>query len=67
MTRMLEPKNGCADAETVNAAYGLVNGIYEAGDASGNTAHREWQKPEVQQAAMEAAKAFMATVRNRKQ
>lgn len=64
---MLEPKNGSAEAEVVNAAYGLVVGIYDAGDASGDTAHREWQKPEVQKAAMQAATAFMATVRNRKQ
>lgn len=63
MARMLEPKNGNAEAELINAAYGLVQGVYEAGDPAGNVAHREWERPEVQRAAMDAAKSFLATIR----
>ena len=63
MARMLNEKNGNAEAELVNAAYGLVQGIYGDGDMSSDAGYREWNKPEVQAAAMAAAKAFLATAR----
>ena len=62
MTRMLNEKNGNAAAERINAAYGLVQGVYGGGDMSSDAGYREWQKPEVRKAAMDAAKAFLATI-----
>lgn len=60
MARMLNEKNGSAEAETINAAYGLLQGIYSDDE---NVAYREWKKPKVQRAAMSAAKAFLAIIR----
>ena len=59
---MLNEKNGNREAEIINAAYGLVQGVYGDGDMSSNAGHREWSKPKVQQAAMDAAEAFLAKV-----
>jgi hypothetical protein len=63
MSRMLNPKNGNAQAELINAAYGLVQGIYGDCSMTSDEGHREWQKPEVQEAAMKAARDFLATIR----
>ena len=63
MARMLNEKNGNAEAELINAAYGLVQGVYGDGFMLSDAGDREWSKPEVQKAAMAAAKAFLATIR----
>jgi hypothetical protein len=65
MAHMLNEQNGNAEAELINAAYGLVQGIYGDGDMSSDRGYQEWQRPEVQRAAMAAAKSFLATIRPR--
>ena len=56
---MLNKKNGNAEGELINAAYGLVQGVYGDGDMMSDAGDREFRKPEVQKAAMDAARAFI--------
>jgi len=55
MKPMLNDQNGNAKAEVINAAFGLVEGVY--GDEA---SLREWDKPRIQKAALKAAKTFIA-------
>lgn len=57
---LLNGKNGNVEAEVINAAYGLVQGVYGDGDMMSDAGDRQWQKPDVQEAAMAAAKAFIS-------
>ncbi len=59
----LNPANGSAEAEIINAAYGLVQGVYGLGDMMSNVGHREWNKTHVQDEAMKAARSFVVALR----
>lgn len=52
--KMLNDDNGTPEGEVINAAFGLVEGVF--GD---RTSLREWDKPDIQKAALKAAKVFM--------
>lgn len=56
---LLNKKNGSHAAEVINAAYGLVQGVYGDGDMMSDAGHEAWKRPEVESAAMKAAEAFI--------
>jgi len=51
------------DAQVIDAAYGLVQGALGTfGDLNSDKGYREFQKPDVQDAAIKAARAFLAEI-----
>lgn len=62
----LNAENGSAAAEVINAAYGIVQGVYGGTDMLSDAGHREWCKPETQAAAMRAAEKFISDLKQQK-
>lgn len=59
----IQTKNVQRSSQLIDAAYGLVQGAFGDGHMQSDEGWIEWNKPEVQKAAMDAAKAFLATIR----
>jgi hypothetical protein len=51
------------EADVINGAYGLVQGVLGTfGDLNSDQGYREFQRPEIQAAAMEAARDFVRKI-----
>lgn len=48
---------------TIDAAYGLVQGVYGYGNMDSDEGYRKWHDEGIQAAAMKAAKQFLGELR----
>ena len=56
---MLNPANGNDAAELINAAYGLVQGVFGNGNMMSDAGHEVWKNDDIQIAAAKAAEQFL--------